>query len=192
MTTVYFVRHAQPDYSNHDDALRPLTPKGQADTALVTAYLEDKDIAAVFSSPYQRAVDTVRPFALQSGLQVQLVDDFRERRVDSCWIEDFDAFSRQQWEDFDYKLSDGECLREVQQRNVAALQGLLDAWAGKSIAIGSHGTALSTVIQQYRPSYGYADFCQMKSLMPWIVAFRFDDGQCVGIDMVDVFQQNLG
>ena len=28
MTTVYFVRHAQPDLSVHDDLTRPLTERG--------------------------------------------------------------------------------------------------------------------------------------------------------------------
>ena len=31
MTTVYFVRHAQPNYENHDDLTRELTEKGLQD-----------------------------------------------------------------------------------------------------------------------------------------------------------------
>ena len=31
MTNVYFIRHAETDYSNHDDLLRPLTEKGMQD-----------------------------------------------------------------------------------------------------------------------------------------------------------------
>ena len=46
MTAVYFVRHAQSDGSVLDARTRPLTPKGQKDCALVTAYLRDKQIQA--------------------------------------------------------------------------------------------------------------------------------------------------
>ena len=63
MTTVYFVRHAEPNYENHDDMTRVLSEKGLRDRRLVTAFLMDKDIDAVLSSPYKRAVDTVRDFA---------------------------------------------------------------------------------------------------------------------------------
>lgn len=35
MTTVYFVRHAEPNYNNHDDELRELTEKGLEDRKLV-------------------------------------------------------------------------------------------------------------------------------------------------------------
>ena len=81
MTTVYFVRHAQSDGSVLDARTRPLTPKGQKDCALVTAYLRDKQIQAVFSSPYQRAVDTVRHFAQEQRLPVETVEAFREHET---------------------------------------------------------------------------------------------------------------
>lgn len=113
MTRAYFVRHAEPNYSNHDDALRELSPKGMQDRALVTAFLQDKQIDAVYSSPYKRAVDTVRDFAERYGHEIHTMDAFRERKVDSGWIDDFDAFARRQWEDFTFKLLDGESLQEV-------------------------------------------------------------------------------
>ena len=94
-------------------------------------------------------MDTIAGFAEKHGLPVEPIDSFRERRVDSCWIEDFTAFSKRQWSDFDYKLSDGECLNEVQNRNIAALNTVLETYQGKNIVIGSHGTALSTIINYY-------------------------------------------
>lgn len=114
MTTVYFVRHAEPDYTNHNDMERPLTIKGKEDSRLVTDYLRDKDIEIVLSSPCLRAVETVKDFADLLGHTIITVEDLRERKVDSDWIEDFYRFTEQQWSDFDYKLSDGECLHEVQ------------------------------------------------------------------------------
>ncbi len=61
MTELYFIRHCEPNYENHDDLTRELSPKGQADTGLVAGYLRDKNISAVLSSPFKRAVDTVAP-----------------------------------------------------------------------------------------------------------------------------------
>ena len=56
MTNVYFVRHAQPNYENHDDLTRELTENGLQDRKLVTEYLRDKEIHAVLSSPFKRMV----------------------------------------------------------------------------------------------------------------------------------------
>lgn len=186
MTRVYFVRHAEPNYDNHNDLLRELSPKGMEDRKLVTAFLSNKNIDVVISSPFKRAVDTVADFAEKNNFPIETIEDFRERRVDSCWIEDFNAFARKQWSDFNYKLSDGECLGEVQSRNNAALSAVLDKYPDKNIVIGSHGTALSTIINYYDSSFGYDDFEKIKLVMPWIVEFVFDaDKKCVEMHKYD-------
>lgn len=186
MTHIYFVRHAEPNYQNHDDALRELTPKGLADRALAADYLRDKGIYAVLSSPYRRAVDTVAPLADALGLTVETVDSFRERAVGS-WVADFGGYSQRQWADFDYKLAGGESLREVERRSLAAMNEVLERFAGRTVAIGSHGTALSAIIHHFRPRFGYDDFQRIKGLFPWIVRFDFAGPECVGIQTYDVF-----
>lgn len=185
-TIIYFVRHAEPDLSNHDDASRGLTKKGLADRRLVTEFLADRNISAVLSSPFKRAVETVKELADLKGLPVITVDDFRERKVDNIWIEDFNGFCKRQWSDFDYKLHDGESLMEVQRRNIAALQRVLREYAGGSIVIGTHGTALSTIINYYDSSFGYEQFSEIKGLMPWLVCMKFD-----GIAPVEIIKRNL-
>ena len=80
---------------------RELSAKGLKDRELVTGFLMDKQIDAVLSSPYKRAIDTVRHFAEKQKKDIIIVEDFRERRIDSDWIEDFDSFCKKQWENFD-------------------------------------------------------------------------------------------
>jgi len=191
MTTIYFVRHAQPNFNNHDDMSRELTIKGMEDRSLVTSFLDDKGIEVVLSSPYKRAIDTVKEFADKKNLHIVTIDDFRERKVDSCWIDDFTAFSKKQWQDFEYKLSDGECLREVQERNIQALNNIIHQFEGKSIVIGSHGTALSTIINYYDKSFGYGEFEKIKSLMPWVVKFVFDKDKCTLIEQYNLFEGKI-
>ena len=188
MTTVYFVRHAQPNYDNHDDMMRELTAKGLEDRKLVTKFLSDKNVDIVLSSPFHRSVDTVRHFADLKGLEIGIVEDFRERRIDSVWIEDFNGFCKKQWEDFSYKLSDGESLAEVQERNIAALNKVLTEYAGKTIVVGSHGTALSTIVNYYDKSFGHAEFEKIRGLMPWVVKFTFEGTECVEIKQYNVFE----
>lgn len=186
MTTVYFVRHAEPNYENHEDALRELTPKGMEDRKLVTDFLKEKGVNAVLSSPYKRAVQTVEHFAQVNGFAIMKIPDFRERKVESGWIEDFDGFCRKQWEDFDHKLSDGESLREVQERNISALQTVLAEYQDQTVVIGSHGTALSTIINYYAPAFDYECFRRIKKRMPWVVMFHFEGLRCVEIRECDL------
>lgn len=186
ITNIYFVRHAEPDYLVHNDSIRPLTDKGKRDVLNVNAYLNNKNIEVGLSSPYKRAIDTIKPFLDINNLQLELIDDFRERKIDSCWIKDFQEFSQKQWEDFNYKLFDGECLYEVQQRNIKALEEILKRFCGKNIVIGTHGTSLSTIINYYEPSYAYKEFNEIRLLMPWIVKFIFDGNRCVKIEKINI------
>lgn len=187
MTDIYFVRHAQSDISVHDDRSRPLTEKGLQDRGRVTAFLEDKGVTVMASSPYKRAYDTIEQFARKKGIGIICIEDFRERRLAEEWIEDFMAFSKDQWEDFTYKRAGGESLQEVQKRNVDALFGLLQTYPDQTMVIGTHGTALSTIIHCFDPSYGFVRFMEMKGLMPWIVHFQFDGSACISINPINLF-----
>lgn len=187
MTDVYFVRHAEPDYTNHDDLLRPLTPKGQKDTALICEYFSDKDIEIAFSSPYIRSVDTIMPFCQKYKLEINIESDFRERAISDDWITGFDDFTKKQWADFEYKLETGECLQEVQQRNISALKNIVDIHKDKKIIIASHGTALSTIVNHYAKSFSYEDFYRIKKIMPWIVHLVFEGEHCNSITEYNPF-----
>lgn len=187
MTHIYFVRHAEPDLHNQDDRTRQLTSKGMCDRELVTEFFSRIPVDAVLSSPYKRAVDTVAQYAGKYGYRIEMVEDFRERRVDSCWIEDFNGFAKKQWEDFDFKLSDGESLREVQDRNIRSLKEVVKKYSGKIVVIGSHGTALSTIINYFRRDFVFEDFDRIRGLMPWGVHFFFEGNQCVKIEEYDFF-----
>lgn len=187
MTTVYFIRHAEPNYNNHHDEIRELTEKGLRDRKLVTDFLRDKRIDVVLSSPYKRSVDTVKDFADKFDHQIEIISDFRERKVDSVWIDDFSAFSKRQWADLDYKYSDGESLSEVQRRNITALKAVIKKYENQNIVVGSHGTALSTIIHYYDRTFGYSSFESIQSLMPWIVKMTFSGSVMQKIEMFDVF-----
>lgn len=46
MTVIYFVRHAEPDLSVHEDAIRGLSEKGMKDRELVTDFMMIKRFQA--------------------------------------------------------------------------------------------------------------------------------------------------
>lgn len=188
MTTVYFIRHCRSDYTVHDDRTRPLTPEGVRDSAYVSAFLRGKNISAVYSSPYKRALDTVSPFAALAGLKVQTVEELRERESAEGWLSDIDfrELVRRQWADFSHALPDGESLKDVQLRNIGALEDILRNNDGKNIAIGTHGTALSTIINHYETSYGYDSFSEMVYIMPWAVKMEFEGMDCVSLKKINI------
>lgn len=188
MTHLYFVRHAQPLYLNHDDAGRELSPKGLEDRKLVTAFLLDKHIDAILSSPYARAADTVRHFAETVRIPIIHFPDFRERDVADTWIDDFDSFCQHQWADFDFHLPGGECLREVQARNINGVNRVLKEYAGQRVVIGGHGTSIATVLNYFDPSFSYEGFESIRRLMPWIVRLDFEGDTFLGMEKFNIME----
>lgn len=175
MTTIYLIRHARPNVANHDDRTRELSREGLRDRMALVRYFADRPLDAVLSSPYRRAVETVRPLAAAHGLTIETVWDFREREGGGDgWMEDYEGFCRKQWSDFHYKLPGGESLAEVQRRTMAALEKTLREHEGQTVAIGGHGTAICALLHGLDASFGYEGFAAMKRLMPWVVRLDFD------------------
>ena len=157
MTNIYFVRHAQPQYSCEDASLRPLTEEGMKDTAKV--------------------VETIKQTAEEHGLVIE-IDDRLHERISGKDSNNADMF-RKRWADLSFCEPDGECLQSVMDRNIAAINDILDAHEGKNIIIGTHGTALSTILHDYDNSYGLEGFLRMIDFMPYIIRLGFNGRELV-------------
>ncbi len=179
-TTVYLIRHCQSDFSVKDDRSRPLTEKGLRASGLVTRALTGRRLDRLFASPFKRAHDTILDLARERGLPITPVEAFRERKVDDEWIDDFEAYARQQWADFEHRRGTGECLREVQARSVAALDDLLRRHGGEHLAIAGHGTALCTLFHAFDPGFGFDDFWALVDRTPFVMEARFEGTTFLG------------
>ena len=179
MTRVYFVRHAQPVFSHADDLTRPLTEEGMQDRKIVLETLKDKEIDVFYCSTYKRSVDTIAETAEYYGMEIHKDERFREREkgVDS----NNHGMFRKRWADKEYHEEGGESIGMVQRRNIEALNEVLDKCAGKNIVIGTHGTALSAIMNYYNPEFGCDDFLRIVDWMPYIIELDFEGTECVGM-----------
>lgn len=185
-TTVYFIRHAQSDFSVKDDRSRPLTERGLRASRAVTRALAGRRLDRLFSSPFKRAQDTILDLALERGLPITPVEDFRERKVDDGWIDEFEAFARRQWADFDHKRGAGECLREVQERTVTALEDLLRRHRDEHIAIAGHGTALCTLFHAFDATFGFEAFWALVDRTPFVMEAQFEGTAFLSLEALDL------
>ena len=172
MTKIYFVRHAQPDESWEDDRTRPLTSLGMEDRKAVTACLSAYPIDAFYASPYRRSVDTISGAAQAFGMEIHTDERFRERKQGKNSYD----YLQQRWENFDFCEPGGECLRSVQTRNIEAMKEVLLHHPNQSVVIGTHGTALSSILHYYNPAFASADFLRIRLWMPYILRLDFEDG----------------
>lgn len=179
MTKVYFVRHAQPEHDHMDDRTRPLTEEGIADSKIVLETLKDKEIDAFYCSPYKRSVSTIQEVA--EYYKMNIITDERLREREKGINGNGHVMFRKRWADLEYHEEGGESIGMVQRRNIEALKEIITANDGKNIVIGTHGTALSSIMNYYIPEFGCDDFMRIIDWMPYIVELDFEGQNFVGL-----------
>lgn len=178
MTKVYFVRHAQSDHAWNEERIRPLTEEGKKDSVIVLEFLKDKKIDAFYCSPYKRSIDTIADSAAFFGKEIITDERLREREKgpDS---NNYGMFQKR-WNDRNYHEEGGESISMVQKRNIEALNNILSDNPDKKIVIGTHGTALSTILNFYDNSFCCEDFLRIIDWMPYIIELDFEGNKLVG------------
>ena len=179
MTRVFFVRHAEPKHDHMDDRTRPLTGEGIADSKIVLETLKDKEIDAFYCSPYKRSVSTIQETAERYKRDIIVDERLRERKKGNNG--NSHGMFQKRWEELEYHEEGGESIGMVQRRNVEALKEILATNEGKNIVIGTHGTALSSIMNYYIPEFGCDDFLRIIDWMPYIVEMDFEGQKLISI-----------
>jgi 2,3-bisphosphoglycerate-dependent phosphoglycerate mutase len=155
---VLLVRHAEPipigspDVADDD---RPLTEAGRSAAVELAEELDGWEISAIYSSPYRRALETVQVIGRRRRLDVQVLEDLRERRLSMGALDDWQAALAHAWEDPDLALPGAESGRDAQRRAMAILDLLRTRHAsGGRLVLGSHGNLISLVLQHLEPAIG--------------------------------------
>ena len=149
MTTILLARHGETDWNRdyrfqgHADP--PLNESGRRQAAELADVLADKRLAAVYSSPLRRALETAEILAAPHGLEPVKVEALREVDVGS-WqgltrTELAERVPEQlaRWLDGGQGWEDGETYEQLARRVLSALLDLAAAHEGGRILAVTHG-----------------------------------------------------
>ncbi|TDL38291.1 MULTISPECIES: histidine phosphatase family protein [Staphylococcaceae] len=181
--SIYLVRHAESTKSDLDERNRGLTLKGVEDVNKVTQYFENINVSKVYSSPYKRAIDTVKPLSINKGLDVSLVEDLKECVFSNHTLQDSEVYPlvEKLFDDKKYK-EQGESLEEVQIRGISIIQKILKE-NHEAVVIGTHGVIMTAILNYFDNKYDYK-FLRSTS-KPDIYEMVFD-----GCQFVDCISRN--
>lgn len=148
-----------------------MTKEGKKDSAVVLEFLMDKKIDAFYCSPYKRSMDSIADAAAFFGKEIITDERLREREKGPDGNNH--GMFQKRWADHDYHEEGGESIAMVQNRNIEVLNKILSDNTDKDIVLGTHGTALSTILNFYDNSFGCEDFLRiidwMHILSNWIL-----------------------
>ena len=161
MTTFLFIRHALCDPVGRSIAGRApgvhLNASGRAEAEALAKRLSGLRMAAVYSSPLERALETADPIAALQGLRTQIAPGFTEIDFGE-WtgktLAELDHLP--EWKAFNSfrsgaRIPNGESTGDVLARALAELDRLGKAHSGPGELVGvvSHGDVLRAVIAHF-------------------------------------------
>ena len=196
--TIYFMRHSEVqkgmNQEFNNDKLQIINEKsilscnGEKLADKLSKLDVFKGIELVVSSSYVRAMSTAKYFVNENN-EFAVVDYFNERKhgVDS-WDELPDGFEEKQFNDFNFKVKNGECLNEVRERMLNGLNLLLNHCDCEKILVVSHATCITAMLTtwcdiKYGESIKFKDKIIMNSSWKYLDCFKleFDDNELVDI-----------
>ena len=154
MARVLLIRHCQSTGASYDC---PLTEAGHAQATELASWLANHGIDRIVSSPLQRAIDTVAPFAKTAGLEIELDERLRERQLGDVRYptqDEFFAAVRASIEDRTLRYDGGETGLEVTARAWPALIAALDG-ANAVTAIAAHGQLITHLLRDIDDAFGF-------------------------------------
>ena len=172
LTRVLLIRHAesQPD-AGLPEPDWPLSPAGARQARELVPPLRAHGIEVVCSSPYLRAIDTLKPFAVAAGLEVSVEDDLRERKLSDGFHPDWKMLIEKAWEDWSFALPGCESGLDCQARVRACVDRLARENEGRTIAIASHGNAIALYLSSLDETFGFEGWKSMKNPDTFLVDY---------------------
>ena len=158
MTIFCLVRHGA--YGMIDQGLgghapHPLNDDGRAQAERVAEALSCRAIAAIVSSPVQRAQETAAPIAARLGLAVRVEPDFAEIDCGEWTGASFESLHAQPawraWNRFrsTARVPQGETMLAVQARAVSGLCRLAAAFPEDEVVVVSHGDIIKSLLAHF-------------------------------------------
>jgi probable phosphomutase (TIGR03848 family) len=159
MMHLWLIRHAMNDWLA--DRLAGWTPgvhlnqEGRVQAASLAARLAGLPLAAVFSSPLERALETAGPLAETHGLAVEVraalgetgYGDWTGRPLQELQQEDL--WPVIQSYPGGVRFPGGESFRELQARVVEELDTIRDRHPGQAVAVVSHADPIKMAVAYY-------------------------------------------
>jgi probable phosphoglycerate mutase len=159
MTTFALIRHADHALVGHTIVGRVpdvrLSPEGVREAAALAERLGAGSIAALYSSPLERARATAAPLAARLGLEVQIAAELNE--IDfGAWTNRTlaDLHDLEEWRRFNIfrsgsRIPGGETMIEVQDRVLRLVERLCPAHPDETVALISHGDVIKATLAHY-------------------------------------------
>ncbi|MFD1040036.1 histidine phosphatase family protein [Virgibacillus byunsanensis] len=175
------MRHCSAE-GQHKDS--PLTTVGMRQAHLLSNFFNDQNISIhrIISSPYLRAIESIKPYAQLINTEVEVDERLKERILSEDPIDDWLEVLEQSFTDLDFTLPGGESANDAMHRVSQVIDSIYDNENVANVIIVSHGNLLSLLLKQYNPDFGFANWKELRN--PDVFLVNMDDEKTHSVECV--------
>ncbi|MEC5422529.1 histidine phosphatase family protein [Virgibacillus sp. C22-A2] len=162
MKNIYLVRHCSA-YGQHKDS--PLTNTGIRQAQHVSRFFSKQDIKVdkIISSPYLRAIESIKPFAQKLEMDIEIDVRLHERILSEEPIDDWLEVLDRSFQEPDFFLPGGESANEAVQRANHVLEMIYTDDSITNVIVVSHGNLLALLLKQHDNNFGFEQWKALRS-----------------------------
>jgi 2,3-bisphosphoglycerate-dependent phosphoglycerate mutase len=157
---IILLRHCQ---AVGQEADAPLTENGRIQAEQIAEKLASYPIGKIVSSPFLRAVDSVKPLAERIGLDIEIDVRLRERDLGAPFRIDWRDLLKHSFEDLSFRCGEGETSSEAMDRGREAIQEAIAQEEGRTTVIATHGNLFTLILRSFDSSYGFDYWSKLKN-----------------------------
>lgn len=154
---IYLIRHCE---AKGQEPEADLTNNGLMQEKELAQFFLDKPINCIISSPYTRALNSIKPLAEQLGRTIQVDDRLSERILCKAPNENWLEMLKATFADLELTYEGGESSKDAMNRGIHVIKEYLQKDA-EHIAIVTHGNLMSLILHSFDQRFGFNEWRQL-------------------------------
>ncbi len=157
MKRLFMIRHCSAE-GQHKDS--PLTRDGVKQAQVVSAFLQNYgyQLDRIISSPFLRAVESIKPYAERHNLSIEIDERLEERLLSEEPIDDWLDVLEESFTDRDFRLPGGESSNDASLRAGQLIDEIMADDTCENIGIVTHGNLLALLLNSYQADIGFSQW----------------------------------
>ncbi|CQR46636.1 2,3-bisphosphoglycerate-dependent phosphoglycerate mutase [Paraliobacillus sp. PM-2] len=175
MKQLILIQHCQAEGQHMDS---PLTQHGVNQAHRLALYLKDNDwrVDRIISSPFMRAIETIKPYAATQHIPIEQDVRLEERVLSNEPIDDWLDVLEQSFQNFDFSLSGGESSNDALKRGLAVIDECLQDESNNCAVLVTHRNLLSIILSHYLDDFGFERWKTLTN--PDVFTLTFNEDTC--------------
>ncbi len=158
---IYIIRHCKAEGQVPDASL---TEEGFIQAKELAKSLSDLKVDRIISSPFVRAIQTIKLFAENKDIDIEVDSRLAERVLSTNFLTDWMEKLEETFDDMDLKFEGGESSNEAAKRIVEVIDEIVVSGTEDTVIV-SHGgiISLSLLLNVYDKSFGFEQWMSLRN-----------------------------